>query len=275
MSSIPKSCKYIIWLENSDAYVEEGSGKPSLFDTERTAKRCAKELWPKTPWQIKKFTYIKQAAKRQEKAEQKYQLNVSSKVTAGGFQYKFKPPAASKPFCVFLFNGPKVRQAPDHSSRTESAARKWAQTAAKKFITEEYPDREVWILDCSIPDTPIWLDSISLSPIIDDDSVEDKARLIANTSPDSLPQPSPRPGDDGLWVCPITSKTYQTLSKYMFTNIIQAAKANPELYRPIQEWKAFTYGNGWICPYTGKIFKRIGKHLNNYLVKQRKLLKGP
>lgn len=160
---MPKSSKYIIWLTNTDSYVEEGLGKPSLFDTERMAKRCAKELWPKTAWQIKKFPYIKQALKRQDKKEQAYQRDVTSKVTAGGFQYKFKPPVPSSPYCIFLFHSTRERQTPDHSSKTLGAARKWASAAAKKFITKEYPNREIWILDCSNPDIPTWIGSTNFN----------------------------------------------------------------------------------------------------------------
>ena len=272
MSSTSKSSKYIIWLKNIDSYVEEGSGKPSLFDTERAATKCAKALWPKGVWTIRPFSYIKKAEKRQEKEEQVYQQEISSKVTAGGFQYKFKPPAASKPFCVFLFEKPKERKVPDHSSRTLAAATKWAQTAAKKFISKDYPDREIHILDCANEDFPQWVDSIIGLP--EDSTDEGEARPTITNPAEEPPQPSPRRNVDGLWVCPITSKTYQTLSKYMFTNIIRAATETPDLYAPIMEWKAFTYGEGWICPYTGKIFKRVGKHLNNHLIKQRKLLKG-
>ena len=64
MSSVSKRDKFIIWLENLDSYVQEGSNTPSLFDSERAAKRCAKELWPKTAWRIEQFSYIKKAEKR-------------------------------------------------------------------------------------------------------------------------------------------------------------------------------------------------------------------
>ena len=272
-STSKKSSKYIIWLKNLDSYVEESSGKPSLFDTERAATRCAKALWPKDAWVVRSFSYIKKAEKRQEKEEQTYQQEISSKVTAGGFQYKFKPPVASKPFCIFLFEKPKERKAPDHSSRTLAAAVKWAEAAAKKFISKEYPDREVYILDCSDPTIPVWSHSIGLPQDLIYEA-KGKARPIVVKDVEDLQQPSPRLNDDGLWVCPVTGKTYQTLSKYMFTNIIREAKENPELYPPIKDWKAFTFGNGWICPYTGKTFKRIGKHLNNHIIKQRKLLEG-
>jgi len=271
-STSNRSGKYIIWLKTTDSYVEEGSGKPSLFDTERAATRCAKELWPKTAWKIEKVSYIKKALRRQEKEEQAYHLDITSKVTAGGFQYKFKPLTASKPFCIFLFQNARESKAPDHSSRTLAAANKWAQTAAKKFISKDYPDREVYVLDCSDPNVPSWSDSIGLPQDLIYEA-KGKARPIVVKDIEGLQQPSPRPNTDELWVCPVTGKTYQTLSKYMFTNIIREAKANPELYPPIEDWKAFTFGKGWICPYTGKVFKRIGKHLDNHLVKQRKLLK--
>jgi len=272
-STSNRAGKYIIWLQTIDSYVEEGSGKPSLFDTERAAKRCAKELWPKAAWDIKKFTYIKVAERRQEKEERAYQLDITSKVTAGGFQYKFKPPTASKPFCIFLFQNSRESKAPDHSSRTLAAAQKWARTAAKKFISKEYPDREVRILDCSDPNMPSWSDTIGLPQDLIC-KAKGKARPIIVKDIEGLQQPSPILNDNKLWVCPVTGKTYKTLSKYMFTNIIKAATDNPELYPPIEDWKAFTFGKGWICPYTGKVFKRIGKHLDNHLVKQRKLLKG-
>jgi hypothetical protein len=269
-----KSSKYVIWLKNLDSYVEEGSGKPSLFDTERAATKCAKALWPKDAWVVRPFSYIKRAEKRQEKEERVYQQEISSKVTAGGFQHKFKPPTASKPFCIFLFEKPKERKAPDHSSRTLTAARKWAKTAAKKFINKSYPDREIHVLDCASEDFPQWVDSIIGLPEDLVTEVEGEARPIGTETTENLTQPSPRRNADGLWVCPITDKTYQTLSKYMFTNIIKAATETPDLYVPIMEWKAFTYGEGWICPYTGKIFKRKGKYLDNHLIKQRKLLEG-
>jgi len=272
-STSKKSSKYIIWLKTIDSYVEEGSGKPSLFNTKSEATRCAKDLWPKGSWTIEKFSYIKKAIRRQEKEEQVYQLNITSKVTAGGFQYKFKPPTVSKPFCIFLFQNSRERKVPDHSSRTLAAARKWADLAAKKFINKAYPDREIRILDCSNIRMPMWQDSISLPQDLIYEA-KGKARPTVVTEMEGLQQLSPRPNADGLWVCPVTGKTYQTLSKYMFTTIIREAKENPELYPPIKDWKAFTFGNGWICPYTGKTFKRIGKHLDTHLIKQRKLLEG-
>jgi hypothetical protein len=44
-----------------DRFVQEGSGVPSLFDTERLAKRCAKDLWPHDDWVIKPESYIKES----------------------------------------------------------------------------------------------------------------------------------------------------------------------------------------------------------------------
>tara|TARA_Y100000310_G_C20478230_1_gene713457 strand:+ start:213 stop:665 length:453 start_codon:yes stop_codon:yes gene_type:complete len=44
-----------------DTFVQEGSGIPSLFNTEKEAKRCAKDLWPKDRWVIKPESYIQEA----------------------------------------------------------------------------------------------------------------------------------------------------------------------------------------------------------------------
>ena len=275
MSSIPKANKYIIWLESLDSYVEEGSGKPSLFNTEREATRCAKDLWPKSKWRIEKFTYIKKAKQRQDKEERKQRLEITSKVSSNGFAYRFKPPVPSKPICVFLFENSREKKKPNHYTKTIASAQKWAKTAAKKFINTDHPDRAISILNCSDPDFPVWEDSIYL-PVDLQDQARAKARPIVITgteeSEGGITQPIPYQDGEGLWVCPITKKSYTALSRRIFNNILKAAANKPEQYPPIKDWKAFTYGDGWICPYTGKVFKRIGKHLDTHLIKQRKLL---
>ena len=149
--------------------------------------------------------------------------------------------------------------------------------AAKKFINTHHPDREIWILNCSNPDFQTWEDFIYLSIDLRDQA-NDKARPIVlkglEIFEEEVGQPIPRQDEEGYWVCPVTGKSYDSLSKHIFNNILKAVGRNPEQYLPVENWKVFTYGDGWICPYTGKLFKRIGKHLDNHLVKQRKLLKG-
>lgn len=45
-------------LTDLDTFAQEGSGIPSLFNTEREAKRCAKDLWPHDKWVIKPASYL-------------------------------------------------------------------------------------------------------------------------------------------------------------------------------------------------------------------------
>ena len=277
MSLTSKSPKYIIWLNRIDSYVEEGSGKPSLFSSEREARKCAKELWPKIPWTIRQFSYIKRSKKRQDKAAREYEKEVGTMVNSQGFQYRFKPPIQSKPVCVFLFDTGKERQPPTKSFATLAAARKWATTAAKKFITVKYPDREISILDCSDTNLPVWTDTIFL-PEETQDGTETSVRPVIVKGEDvdlsgaGKIMPTPHKNAEGNWVCPITGKVYQALGKQLLIHIRKAAARQPERYLPVMDWMAFNNGDGWVCPYTGKVFKRIGKHLDLHLSKQRKLL---
>ena len=279
MSSTSKSSKYIIWLDKIDSYVEEGSGKPSLFSTKGAAAKCAKELWPKTKWHVRRFSYIKQAKKRQDKEDKVHEKDRGTMVTSQGFPYRFKPPSPSKPICVFLFEQGKERRSPNYSAKTLAEARKWAAAKAKKFIIKAHPDREISILDCSNPNLPTWTDLICLPVDLQEGAKTDARPVIAdksssNLSESSKTQPTPYQNSKGYWVCPITEKVYQACGKQLFTHIIKAAEGRSQAYLPVVDWKAFLYKGVWICPYTGKVFKRTGKHLDNHITKQRQLLKG-
>jgi hypothetical protein len=265
MSSTSKSSKYIIWLDRLDSFVEEGSGKPSLFDTERAATKCAKELWPKAAWRIKRFSYIKQAKLRQDKKEKAYQKELGTKVTSQGFPYRFKPPTPAKPVCVFLFQSSKERRGPDRSFKSLGAARKWLDKAGKKFLTIDYPDREISILDCTEPNLPTWTDCMYVPA--DDTDYDNDFSETGRT------QPIPHQNSEGRWICPITNKVYHSLGKQLFAHIIKVAGHSTATYLPPENWKAFNHKGSWVCPYTGKVFKRKGKHLALHLLKQRKLLK--
>ena len=280
MSSVSKSNKqFIIWLENLDTYVQEGSSKPSLFSSEREAQRCAKELWPKVPWRIEKVTYIKKAEKRWAVEEKNAEEERTSMVSPGGFCFHFVPPVSTRKFCVFLSEKRGERIKPSYSAKTLEAARVWANKAAKKFLSIDHPRREIRILNSADPSNNTWEDTITLpeETLIKSQTSKRAVKVIAdNISADGKRQPVPHQNEEGRWVCPITGKTYEagkSVSKRIFTNIIKSVSKNPDKYLPVDQWKAFSYGKGWVCPYTGKIFSRAGKRLDDHITKERKSIK--
>ena len=282
MSSASKSSKqFIIWLEDLDTYVQEGSNQPSLFASEREAKKCAKELWPNSPWRIETKSHIKVAERRWEEQEKKRIKERTTKVTAGGFCFHFIPPVSTRKFCVFLFENRIERVEAKHSAKTLEAAKAWAEKAAKKFISLDHPDRSIQILNCTDPQLPTWetLEEISLPPDTKS-KLKSKKKVTKviknNVSPEGKPQPVPHMSPAGKWVCPISGKQYEagkSVPKRIFTNILKAVSEAPDDYLAVDKWKAFSYGDGWVCPYTGKVFSRTGKRLDDHISKQRKQIK--
>ena len=255
MSSASKSSKqFIIWLEDLDTYVQEGSNQPSLFASEREAKKCAKELWPNSPWRIETKSHIKVAERRWEEQEKKRIKERTTKVTAGGFCFHFIPPVSTRKFCVFLFENRIERVEAKHSAKTLEAAKAWAEKAAKKFISLDHPDRSIQILNCTDPQLPTWetLEEISLPP-------DTKSKLKSKKKVTKVIKNNVSAG--------------KSVPKRIFTNIIKAVSEAPDDYLAVGKWKAFSYGDGWVCPYTGKVFSRTGKRLDDHISKQRKQIK--
>ena len=268
--------KFIIWLDDLDVYVQEGSGIPSLFATKREATKRAKELWPKSNWTIRSKAYIKTGEKRREAADIEWRKQMETTLIAGTILLnRFTNYTKTKPYLVFKYEG-RNSQPPVFRASTLKQACTHAEKLAKTFVSVKYPNREVWVADFSLSEdqpTPYWVVDYRLDEDLKDVVSAKKILVSRDNSKKGLEQLTPLLTTEGKWVCPVTNKVYDRLSKYIFNAILKEVRQHPDMYLALPLWKAFNFGAGWICPFTGKTFKKAGKRLNDHIAKQKDLIR--